>query len=1030
MTIGKIFRNALEAAVAEQQAVVLDYGDKKTFVGLWEIDEGGSYPVAIGNSMKRDENCNGQSEEKIPIIIIWDGRAVGGEDAWANLLKPHLTPMDWALAFSIRALGQMMPNRPNVTIHIVDLTGQDHDAWSMRMRHQLLADMPWVTLHAPLIPQAVHRIGYRPILNGCNSLLTNNGGKWTLTNNGGKWTLQSEVETLKEYSSRGCGRNLTDMTRQWVSTLVQSHDHHDLNNLVGPWILSSATPEQLGNEIPSLSAFWTRLRWTGFLPEGTPETGTDLGVGELDVLAIDDQLNTGWNHVICRLFGAQENGGTGGTKNCPLIGTGNLTRVYGSEEASILLDSLKCPGKYETRLYDSAISCRDGQRPWILVLDLLLFSGKPTEEREWFKNLLCIAKKIVGSRNGLAWPGFSGEEIKGVEEWLQSSGNHNDLAYDTALSLLPRLCALRWPSVPIMLFSGTARRALVARLADYRNISLAPPKPNLFAGNPQEQVDEFESGWRREIDSTKGLIRVQKKLLQLIDAPDGAATNPRERVHRHLTIAIDESGDFAEDKYSAVGGVVIEAAAEDSGNSARCKTFEFLEALRKGGVHFYDHVPAYTEIKKVGELVCDPCIPKEICIQRQVSCVKSKHKDCRLGSFRCLIPKRLYSAASGPFSDGTYLAFLRATLELLLSEYLFSLDYDLETTSLSVWLPTRTVPVTQWDEAVRRDEAVRMDFDIHGKRIQTIGGKSVAYAIVRAALGSRGSADQILKKVTSLKLRKIPYYSVSGNSVSGNRYESAINWYCGGCKDYSGGVPKGRLKRLKANGKNITYCAKDHGECWAQEGKHKEQFLAADYSVAQHLADASLSNSIDKFPHSKIGTCNIESEISFDVVADRRLTDFLEVGRLFDSELKTERLKTEGFKLAYHHSFFVAGINRKSSPAKARVAIRIVRELRNHAKCIDGNTLVELAGLSRPITRITVTEKRGGGGCLDNIYSEAKQILERLLDDVPGIQRGTTKGNNPKLTFDIDTADENEIRSSLDKIQSATINYNRLQGRS
>ena len=37
-----------------------------------------------------------------------------------------------------------VPECADVAICIVDLTGRNHTAWSMRMRHQLQAEMPWV----------------------------------------------------------------------------------------------------------------------------------------------------------------------------------------------------------------------------------------------------------------------------------------------------------------------------------------------------------------------------------------------------------------------------------------------------------------------------------------------------------------------------------------------------------------------------------------------------------------------------------------------------------------------------------------------------------------------------------------------------------------------------------------------------------------------------------------------------------------------------------------------------------------------
>ena len=1012
MTIGEIFANALRNKVGKQ-ACVFDYGDKKTFVDLWTTKtDNAPVPVAFKKCMvSTNESCKDQSKKR-SIIVVWDGRAVAEEGAWVDLLKPHLTPMDWALAFSIRALGQQeIPDCAYVAIHIVDLTGQDHDAWSMRMRHQLLADMPWVTLHAPLIPQGAYRSGYRPILDGCNSLLTHNGSGWT---------LRTGSATLKKASSRGYGRHLEDMTRQWASTLVQSHDHHDLNNLVGPWILASETPQGYKCKVPSLFAFWTKLRWTGFfLPEKSLSAGggtrTDPCMGGLDVLAIDDQLTPGWGHVIRCLFGATENGKPGGIESCQLIGTGGETRVYGSEKADFLLAHLEDCGKYNIRHYDSPIPCQDGQRTWILVLDLLLFPGKPTEERKWFEQLRCIAKKITDApASGLAWPGFSEEELVSIETWLKRSGDNNDPAYDTALSLLPRLCALRWPSVPIMLFSGTARSALVARLADYRNIFLAPSKPNLFSGNPMEQVNVFFSGWHKEINSTKGLIRVQRELLRLVTATpsesasangtdnggaDGAENTLEESLedsnltpddgnaHRHLTIAFDESGDFKTTKNSAIGGILIEAVANDECN-AKSKTTKFLEKLRKDAVNFYDRPPYYTDTKNVG-VGGHLTVAKNSNISRKIKCVLnlSLFECVRIGAFRCIVPQCLYESGGPP--DGTYLNWSTRTLELLLCEYLHSCGYDLNATSLSIWLPTRAV-----GEDENRNLATRFDlFSISEQLMQTVGGYSLAYAIVLRSLEGR-QASKILERC-QLKLRKIPY---TNTGITYRPYEGASHWYCGGCGRFVARV-------VTAKGSMVT-CSR------CQNGS-----LPADYSVAQHLADASLSNWPNNFPHDNFGACNIDADISFDVIAGRRLAAFLDVGRLFARESKTE-----GFKVAYDHSFFVTGFrfNHKGSEnSKAPVQARIVGSLRDHAKRVDGNTLIELAGLSRSITRFTIT-KGSDGSWICRIRREVRRMLENLLvvDDVPKLQSGRTKSGTgkPKLTFDIDTADVPNVIKSIENL--------------
>lgn len=996
MTIGKNFAKALKTTLAGQ-AVVLDYGDKDTFVKLWKIEAKDSVPEAIKTGIQCDASCGDQSKIA-SIILVWDGRAFEESDAWDSLLKPHLTPMDWALAFSVRALGQM-ENCPDISIHILDLTGQDHAAWSMCMRHQLLADMPWVTLHAPLIPQAVYRKGYQPILNDCNSLLTNDSGELELNASG--------VAKMKTHISQGYGRNLRDMTQQWASTLLQSHDHHDLNNSVGPWILAGVPPPDPMHcdNVTSLSAFWARLKWTEVLPQdGTIGTGAGFGEEQLDVFVIDDQLYTGWDNVICLLFGAnalgQEESKSGGTSSWRLVGQRDGMSVHGSDSAHSLGENLNQVEQYKIRVYDSPFPDGDGQRPWILVLDLLLFPGRPSKEHAWFRTLLTVAQGIVDAQSQLAWLGISKEEIDEVNNWLDSPpSDNNHPAYDTALSLLPRLCALRWPSVPIILFSGSTRRALTAKLSDYRNIFLASPKPNLFAGNPQEHVNAFENGWRNAIDSTKGLIDVQRRLLKLkpSDHKSTATDGAENGEYHHLTIALDESGDFSKHAYAAVGGVVIEAKAVEGNEieEAKVSTFEFLENLRKEGVRFYDHVPAYTEINKVGKLVEEKCIKKGAGIGTYVKAAKEKSTSCRLGSFRCLIPKKLCQDASKGFSDGAFLAYLRATLELLLTEYIASLGYDLETTSLSIWLPTRSVQK-------KRTEPMRMDFETHGRMMQTIGGKSVAYAIVRTALERRQKADEILNR-SFLKLRKIPYYNGKDN-----RY-SALNWYCNECNSYSGGVEKRRGPRLNDRGEEYAHCPKAHGEC--RETGHSGEYLAADYSVAQHLADASLSNAENGFPSKEIGPDNIDKGISFDVVAGHRWTDFLRVGRAFES-----KMETEGFKAAYRHSFFVAGLQRKGSELTAPVHAQIVDRLRNHAKYIDGNTLMQLASLSYPTTKINITFIGSTDeSILNQISSETREKLGKLLYDyVPKIRKGKSgRKGNPNLTFAIDVADEITISGLL-----------------
>ena len=1070
MTIGSIFADAVRTAISGQ-ARVFDYGDEDTFVDLWTMGEDGC-PIAFGTgdgpgrekeaagNASGDPNQersaqNGEPTAGKTIIIVWDGRALSKSVERTEPLEPHLTPMDWVLAFSINALAQdEVPECADVAIHIIDLTGRDHTAWSMRMRHQLLAEMPWVTLHAPLIPNGPYRSGYRPVLDDCGSLLESNGTGWK---------LRAGTATLKACVSRGYGRNLAGLSGQWASTLVQTHDHHDLNNLVGPWILLGITPETAS----SLFAFWNRLRWSGLLPEiSSGQEPKNITMEELDVLTIDDQLDVGWNHVIRHLFGAENNEeeAEGCFESIRSIGSTGNTHLYGSNSARTLLASLMKEGAFEKRCFDSPIPRSGSKRPWLLVLDLLLFPGGSSAERDWLGELLDIATGISTDSSNLAWRGFSEDELDGVENWL-GSGNVDAPAYNTALSLLPRLCALRWPSVPILLFSGTSRRALTDKLAAYRNIFLVPQKPNLLSGNAAEESEAFLGGWRRELDSAMGLIAVQRKLLQLqrkgktaqasahgtgdggASTGDDAAKQSAEAhqcaeeqndncLHRHLTIAFEESGDFNKDDFSAIGGVVIDAQGKNE-SAAKRESFKFLEELRKEGVNFYDHPPAYTQIEKYGNVYCN-LISKNAPINTHVSKVLTQFKcSIKIGSFRSRIGKPDY--VQDGRADSTYMKWLARTLELLLSEFFGSLGYEPETTTLSIWLPTRAVEGTK-EMALRWD----LHFDpirAEQVRMNTVGGHSVAYQIMLRALEDRPRQIEILDRC-DVKVRKIPYYDTGSRDVNRTPlYSSALQWYCSNCATF---VPQfiKSAPRLKTVGpsefenvmfmeyfndvchfnvkkdKRETLTGYRHAYCNRSRCRRKE-FLAADYSVAQHLADAALTAG-HEFPSEELGMGNIVGTISFDVDAGQALEEFLSAGRAFD-----RGQMFEAFAICYWRGWFPSALGARNGLV-APVGGRLVKECQKYADCISGDEITRLAAShTGKRWRITLTGYRDEKAVVDT----TTKIFEDWEVDRPQIRSGMTRGGRPSLSFEIGEAERATVMDPLKSAlqdQQAVVNSNPL----
>ena len=136
------------AHIARQSRVqIINYGSE--FEDLWS------------RALDSDEAPFGDVTD---LVVLWEGEVRA--DPSDAMLSPHLTPLDWALLYSIRACDQS--GIRDQSIHIVDLTGaQFREAYAMRQRHQWLAEMPWVGLYGALSPTDLpgirYRKGYRPL---------------------------------------------------------------------------------------------------------------------------------------------------------------------------------------------------------------------------------------------------------------------------------------------------------------------------------------------------------------------------------------------------------------------------------------------------------------------------------------------------------------------------------------------------------------------------------------------------------------------------------------------------------------------------------------------------------------------------------------------------------------------------------------------------------------------------------------------------------------------------------------------------
>ena len=976
MLMGTDMKKVLKTKV-NKEAQVLDYGNEKDFCKVWD------------DGFKVDK----------PVILIWDGQNSWEEDQ-GNFLTPHLTPLDWALAFSIKVLEQNSME-PNFRIHIVDLTGADHETWSMRMRHQLIAEMPWLSLHAPLIPDGKrYRKGYLPIV--------------TIKENGEeKEGLLFQDSDPEKWALRSIGRAATspEQTRdtlkyiagQWATTIVRSHDHHDLNNILGPLLLINPNPH---DTTTLRKAFLLKLKWSGSnLPSKASKesTGADElsdSLKRVDILAIDDNINKGWGVVLSDVLGLKSASEEESTEQEAMeeeesteqeameLATGegegegeNYTLLWGTESPDVLMEYLNPDDDsdfaecYAKRSYDSPLwdkNKNENETPWILVLDIHFLTGD--KEKRLINCLLEITKRMVRHNNKLAWPGFNKEEIEAVNEWLRS-GDGDSRGYDLALSLLPRLSALRWPAVPIFIFSGTHRRNLIETLQEYGNIVLAPSKPNLLGSDTVGEAQRFVDGWRAEFKIAGKLVETQRKLIRLAQREKqrelirlAQREKQRELIRlaqrekrpipkpnwRHIVIALDETGAPP----THIGGVLLVSEGKDK-EKAKQNSVTAQESLRKGGVCYYDFPPYYFETHSGGG---DPDEDLDVkqkgvecrCQVRQVLNDICNHT--KLGALRIGFRTRR-DQQGDTFKDELYLRRLSDILEVCLSEHLPSIGFDMSRTSISVWLPSKLSSSNNITDNITDATKYDLRLEYHAKRAETIGGWGSAYAVLLRAIGERKNFREIQQSLSTIATRKIPYSS----NLQGD-YDSATEWCCPNCQAIQRpwSITHNRPKILCNKCAPVSYCdgcekrANSCGRCGlciscnqahACEPHHTEHLgvMLASYSITQHLADEYICPDRDRLGN----RYSYDSNISFDMNTENKsVRDFLVCARSFGCEKEEERDPT-AFRLAHERNFFLKSIEEDIDGKNEERAItaRLIGELSKYALTLSGNELIDLAGL-------------------------------------------------------------------------------------
>ena len=353
----------------------------------------------------------------------------------------------------------------------------------------------------------------------------------------------------------------------WAGLAANPNDHHSISNILGAFILrehlekskqkEEVATGQLPTPAPSTQEAQTDgppspyerhmlalLRALGIqAPERAPEDGTlpwnpAKGEGRTppQCMLIDD-MHQAWNPFLNLALGIRpyiglspgQQPGLDKLVNILSAGTKIQQTKHALEKAAPALENL------------------------MLFLDLRLFDDA-TEENSFLKKLHNRAKALTAT--GSPWPGFSEDELAKMEVSISSRLRGKDEGYLLALTILPRLLAIHFPTLPIVIFSSTAQPIVFKALSPYGNIVTDFQKPSFFSGAMVGDIIETtRRAFVRAVQKARGIQKARAALssIRLSKTSSHHAT----RDPQVATIFVDESGNLEKSDQFALGAFIV-----------------------------------------------------------------------------------------------------------------------------------------------------------------------------------------------------------------------------------------------------------------------------------------------------------------------------------------------------------------------------------------------------------------------------------------------------------------------------------------
>lgn len=832
--ISGLFKRAIARTLGT--SIVFDYDDPSDFSALWNRESDGS-PDILNRVAKAEA-----------IVIVWEGFSQANFDRSERLLQRHLTPLDWALAFSYAAIKKREERpdirvHPELQIHVIDLTGNKFaDAWSIRMRHQLLAEMPWVTLHAPLLPEGERppgRAAYEPVLiaptgkaQTCEQLpdstipASSAPDRPLLVMKDGAWTLGRPGKSFAASAGERQKRRLADLAEQWTASLSRSDYHHDVNNIIGADIL--ANPEQ---RRPGLfGAFLTRLQWSGrdlkissswSQWDAASHVRADLFNRKISAYVVDDNLAQGWDRFLCRLLGGQQfdRRRSLASEFVKLNTDSQTIDLFGSPTPKPLIEFLRESGVFNQRNYASQLS--DGRPvPELILLDLRLYATVD-EAREDAKQLLDILKIVRGS---LAWRPIDAAEAARIRNWSIGS-NDDPRAPDEALLLLPRLLALALPLTPIILFSSTGQAWIKERLKPYRNIFTGFEKPRVLSD--PHSIEESLSAIRDGLNTAVTMMRLRLQMAHAQAAYKIAEGQRPPRQQRLSTHHIEIYADETQTLEQGIASGLAVCVFPDSNAAERLQAHLWREHNRIGGV-VWTKLPngPPSQLKKGSAIRRDltECQAQCTSLATLLGGVPLTEIDRLLWTVVATRMPPHRTAATGAvsvaaFPDAPLDEALRFNLEFalhgLIPYYTKGADGEFNGT-VQIHLPTRVVPAGNYDVAnslcVAFDLGLCLPDEVNPNSwkaptanlllLENDSALGTAFPLVRAWLHEwrRSATAAIIGQITKVKMTKITQglNGISSELAHNRRlFHDIADWICAASVDVGSGILKRELIATK-----------------------------------------------------------------------------------------------------------------------------------------------------------------------------------------------------------------------------------------